>query len=617
MRVFFLLPGKSAEYFYRPLALLPWTLAAKTAGTSLWIYHLENVLLNMAAAVSFFFLLEKLGNSVKKSFLASLIFISGTASAAIAGFAPNLSYPLLLTLMNLSFLSGICFLGTNSKSHLFCHVFFFALGLFTLETGIGFVPVFLFYVLFVHESNIPLEEYCSNHPDRIRKQAAVLACLYAAVFAAWFIMRRLAVGGGLPANAGSAALANIPALFSPLNNFFMPFMARPLARAGYSAAMILGAAIAAALALLPLRRQLVINRRLYALGGIVYLCFLVPSMLSVFEFNDMPHRGYIPCAGLLIMLSQINWDKLVANSRIRRTGVFAFILFSALFSQRLCSYYSSGDSFWKKAMSDYPGYHASYYQIINLRQFSGDYAAAAETAEKLLEMNPQNHYARFIYASNLANSGEKTKAEAEFLKTIEETGGNPKYLSAYGMFLQEAGRMAEAENAFRKAVAADYLYQAGHYNYGNFFLSQGKWQEAEKEYRAALSSEKDIISVNVDEADCRKKLAYVILRQAENAKNNEEMFLMAAEAVKNAPYPEVYEHSAYLLMEKNEYAAAEKMFIFALNAEPGRISSAIGAGIAAAKAGNIPKSAEYLRMALKIDPENAKAKEILEKITKS
>ncbi|MBO4555486.1 MAG: tetratricopeptide repeat protein, partial [Elusimicrobiales bacterium] len=295
---------------------------------------------------------------------------------------------------------------------------------------------------------------------------------------------------------------------------------------------------------------------------------------------------------------------------------FMFLLLSAIASFRLGNFYSGGLVFWQRVLADNPGYKDAYYQIINIHQFQGDYDAAAEAAKKVLDLNPSDLQSNFLYAVHLSNAGKKDVAEKEFLKIINLSGGNPEYLSVYGKFLEELGRLPEAEKALKKAAESAPDYQKSRYNYGTFLLSQQKWKEAEIELRAALSAKKDILSVNIDEDSCRKKLAYVILRQAENAADNASMSAMAAEAADIAPFPEVYEHSAYLLMDKKEYAAAEKMFVFALTGDPGRVSSAIGAGIAAAKAGNISKSEHYLLLALKIDPENEKAKEILEKIQK-
>lgn len=609
---FFLLGGKSSLFFYRPLALFPWVVAARIFDVSPSVYHFENIFFHITACMSLFALLERLGNSRKNSLMAVLIFSFGAAAAAIAGFMPNLSYPMLLTFLNLSFLSGIAFLKTKSKKQLFGHIFFFTLGLFTLETAIGFVPVFLFYLVFVFFRNEDGGFWRFN--TERWKYAGLLCSLYIVPFLAWFIMRRIAIGGGIPQDVFHVILSNIPSLFAPIVNFFLPFMARPLARSSYDAPIIFGIILAAILVLLPVfRRKFIRNLNVYLLGAVIYLCFLLPSSLSGFEFNDMPHRGYIPSVGLVIMLLQINWKALVPN-RIRYAIVIAFMLFSAVFSYRLCSYYSDGEVFWNKVLSDNPGYMSAYMQLMNVYRHSGNYEKAIDTERKSLSIDPNDYMVRSMLASDLANAGYNEEAEKEYKEVLANVPDNVSYLVAYGEFLNYVGRINEAGNVFAKAIVMDPNYQQGHFAYANYFLAQEKWADAEREYRAALSSRREMLVVNMDENDCRRKLAYTILKQAE-AEDDVKMAKMAEEAVGIADFPEVYEHAAYMLLNRRFYDAAMKMFAIALQTDPGRLSSAIGAAVSAAKNGDFENSKNYSLTALKIDPENAKAREIMETIT--
>ena len=602
-RDFFLTGVPTSASFYRPLALFPFVIASWAAGTSLWAYHLSTLIMHIAAGLSIFFLFLRLGSGKNASFIASLVFMCSPAAAGSVGFISNIPYPMLAAFASLSFIFGIDYIEEKKKRAFFLHLLFFAMAMFTVESAIGFVPAFLFYLLFASA--------CKEKKEKIKLLVSVSSG-YFIIFAIWFVMRRITIGAAVPQNVIGTSMHNIPSLFAMVRNFFLPFFMRPLAHVGLSASIIPGVAFAAALVLLPFSVY-VKEKRIYAAGAVFFASFAFPTILSSYEFNDMPHRLYMPSIGLLMMLLQTDWRKLLFKKHY--IAAAAFIAMNIACSVRILGYYSGGEKFWNKVIDDNPGYVQGLLGLMESFQRKGEHGKAIEIIEDLMKTDSANPEYKFLYAGELISVKRLQEASDALKNLVMEVPKEPAYLSLYANLLREMGDNEKSAFMYRKCLDAAPDYQQCHYGYGHYLLSSSKWKEAEMEYRIALSVNPDSRLISkFDYAQCRKNLSYTILKQAEEEKALSAVLSRIKDAVFFSPAADVYEHSAYILMEKGEYEASERMFVLSLNDEPGRISSAIGAGIAAAKAGNVHKAEEYLRIAQKIDPENAKAKEILEKI---
>lgn len=622
---FFLIGGGVQGLFYRPLALLPWVLAAKAAGPALWLYHLENIVLHTAAAVSFYFLLKKTGASVFNSVFATALFMLQPAGAAIAGFTPNLSYPLLLTLLNLSFISGINYLERREKTALALHILFFIAGMFTLETALGFIPVFLFYAFFVYgESD---SENSVRHSGKGSVKAALTACcFYLAVFVIWFAVRRAATGGAMPDRSFSVIWNNFPALFAALQNFFFPFSVKPLSSAAFSAGIIPGVLAAAALLYMPFS-GFVRNIKMFNFGVIFFLFFLLPSLLSGYEFNNMPHRVYIPSAGLLIALSEIEWRRLIPARFIPVAAVTVLTVFVCS-SLSLLFCYRDVETFWNRVVKDNPHSETAHMQLVTIYHDEARYQEAAKASFDFIQTAPENRIARSWYAVNLGLSGLYEQAEEKFRSFLNATPDDTNLRTAYAEFLVDRERNKEAEREYRKAIENAPENPYVRFSYGNYLLSVRQWQAAEKELRAALdfimrTPRGTFAALNsykfLDQ--WRENLAIVILERVRTeirsgGRTPADISKDINEAVNLSPSAAVYEKGADMLLAEKDYKGAIKMYSTAMEMEPSRSSAALGAGVASVYSGDLKGAARYFNIALEVDPEHRQAKLYLDEVAR-
>ncbi|MBO4556831.1 MAG: tetratricopeptide repeat protein, partial [Elusimicrobiales bacterium] len=508
--------------------------------------------------------------------------------------------------VNLSFISGIDFLANKKIPFFISHLFFFMLAMFTLETALGFIPVFMFYAFFVFRKE------CKTISRESLRMASSVSVAYAAVFILWFIVRRSAIGGGMPERDISVIINNIPAFFSSLVNFFIPFAARPLAKASYSIMPLLpGIAIVFVLAYLPFA-GLVRNLRLYIIGLLFYLFFLMPSFMSGFEFNDMPHRIYVPSAGLLIMLSQVCWRRILPKKAIPAFCAAAVVFVSCCGVFFLLNY-SNADIFWNRVLKDNPGNAAAYKQIININYEQGNYGQAAKTAYDFLEASGGDPDARVLYASNCGLADMPETAEENFRILLRDYPDRSDYRTAYAEFLALSGHDGAAENEHKKSLeyAPEYVY--GHFSYANYLFSAGNLQGAENEYRNALrmsskTSGRDWLNTFKYAKECSENLSYLLISKAAAEKDAKTAANILKEAAELNPSAMVYEKSADIMLANHLYREAASLYALAADSGEGNASrSAVGAGVAHVHSGDLKKAAYYFNLALEIDPGNRQA----------
>lgn len=611
---FFLLGEKTTGLFYRPLALLPWVIAAKISGTSLWFYHLENLLFHISAAGSLFFLLKKLGYADKASLAAVFIFLFHPISASVVGFTPNLSYPMLLTFLNISFIYGIEYLNNYKILPLLLHILFFLLGIFTLETALGFVPLFMFYAFYVfNKEHKAITKYTL-------KNYAVLCFAYASVFLLWFIIRRIAIGGEMQTRYFNVVWNNIPVLFASLQNFFLPFFIKPLSNVSFTFASIaFGLCVLIAIMLAPFFGY-VKNVRTYILGFLFFMFFLLPSFLSGFEFNNMPHRIYIPSVGTLIMALEIDYKKLLPVS-LRKLVFLLCALITACCGFIFLHYYENGEVFWNKVLKDNPKNALAYKQLVNTYKDEGRFDLAAKAALEFLETNPNSSEAQALYAINIGLSG-LPKVAIEAFENLLAKDQNVVYRIAYAEFLaeQDMGHAAEAE--YKKALKSQPDYMYGHFSYGNYFFSKSNWQNAEHEYRAALSKADKLnpidegVNIFRFKAQCMDNLSAVLIYKAASAKSDDSFLKLTQEAISLSPTAKFYEKIGSLLLNRKDFANAVKMYSISLEKDSKNSLAALGMALANFNLNNFEQTAFWLNRTLEIDPENAQAKLYLEEISR-
>jgi Tfp pilus assembly protein PilF len=211
---------------------------------------------------------------------------------------------------------------------------------------------------------------------------------------------------------------------------------------------------------------------------------------------------------------------------------------------------------------------------INLGNLIGAEGNAGEAEAQIrsaLKLIPNSSNAHNNLGNVLQKEGRRKEAEAEFENAVSLDPGNAQALNNLATSLASSGRLAEAITRYREAVSADPAIADVHANLGNALLESGQREPAEAEYREALR-------LAPSSAGSHNNLGNALSAEGRTAEAAAEY----AEAVSRAP----------------DVAGFRLNLAVALLRLPGRE----------------PEAVPQLYAALRIDPDNAPAKQILSRL---
>jgi tetratricopeptide (TPR) repeat protein len=125
----------------------------------------------------------------------------------------------------------------------------------------------------------------------------------------------------------------------------------------------------------------------------------------------------------------------------------------------------------------------------------GEYAKAAEIAEKVAADDADFAKARYVAGESRLALGENEAAEKAFREALDRKPDSVPVLSGLGRTLTAKGAHEEAMKLLNKAVAADGKDATAHRSLGECLAAQGKAAEARKELeQAAKLDPKDALA---------------------------------------------------------------------------------------------------------------------------
>lgn len=480
---FFYVGDQISNSFYRPLAVIPWMIAARIVGAKLWLYHLENILFHALAVSSFFVLLLKLGYSNKKSLLASLLLLLHPIGASICGFVPNLSYAMLLFFTCVAFIFGIDYQDKNKSKYLIAHFIFFTAALFTLETAIGFIPLVVYYLAVVKK----------------QKNTKILSfgLIYLLILSLWFYLRSGVIISVLKHIEPRVILTNLSVIFAMFKYLLLPFTVKPLAVAGFTFGDTAIGFIAFILFVFAAFTGKIKNKQMFLCGMLFALMFLIPSFLSAYQFNLMPHRFYISFAGILIMLLEIDFSNILSE-KVKRILFCAFFALAAVFGLRFGTYYSGAEVFWEKVTHDNPSNAMAREGLLDIYSHMKKYSKLVEKSREFLNKNPGNIKTRKRYINGLIANKEYETAGKEIQNLLSIYNDSESH-TIYAEYFKRLKNEKSAAEEYKKAIQLDNNSDTAHYSYGTFLYETKKYPEALKEFKIALKKNTNLFSsLNLD-----------------------------------------------------------------------------------------------------------------------
>jgi len=134
-----------------------------------------------------------------------------------------------------------------------------------------------------------------------------------------------------------------------------------------------------------------------------------------------------------------------------------------------------------------------------------DYAKAASTADKLLQLKPGDAEGLTIQYESYKGLGDKAKADAAYAQLQQNAGSDPEALYRKGVALFNSSNFDGAIDALKQAIAAKPDLAGAHYTLGLALLNKGQNAEAKSELQRFL----ELAPKDPDAASAKQMLDYL------------------------------------------------------------------------------------------------------------
>jgi len=442
----FHIANHSASY-YRPILTISFMSDYQMGGTNLFVYHLSNILFHLLSVCLLFVFLCKLKYKKSISFLVALIFLIHPVFTQAVAWIPGRNDSLITVFILASFIYFINFLERKDKKNFILHLLFFALAIFTKETALFALPLFVFYTYFLSQKK--------NKPSKIKVLFAWLIVLIV-----WFVLRELTLNssfsGGIIEMIKSI-IFNLPAMVQLIGKIIFPFnlSVLPIIQDttfiyGFITLIILGV-------LFFLKKD---KRWNYIIFGLLwFFLLLLPSFIRIGEnlFPDfIEHRLYLPAVGFFLILLEVNPFK-----NWRKNDVFYSVILGVVILCSSLTFFHSlnfrnKNAFWENAVENSQHYPLAHRNLGAMYFLDGDFDNAAIEFRQTLEINPNEEMAHNNLGLIYFNREKFDKAEEEYNKEIEI---NPFYDNVYynlGLLYYKQGRIEETISAWERAFEINY-----------------------------------------------------------------------------------------------------------------------------------------------------------------
>jgi tetratricopeptide (TPR) repeat protein len=410
------------DSFYRPVSTITFILDANLGGNSIWIYHLDNLILHAAALILLFLFLQKLGIPRLVAFYSVLLLsIHPVFTHAVCWIPARMD--LLMTVLGL--LSCIMFLSyieKKNKNYAYANVLFFALAVFAKETAV-ILPAAYAGIYYLKRKG--------------EKQNFLLLFIsWVFIFFFYLYMRSqvirheaVSVMQGL-----SAILQNLPVIPIMAAKLIFPFRFSPMPQ--FEMVFTMAGIILLLSAAYNIFKSSGNSRKMKLFGLLWYILFSIPPLVfkhpsSQFGYSYLEHRAYFPIFGLSIFLIQLladsNYKMIVAKWKYPLIGLGVFL---------------AGIAF------------------VN----SGNYNSPLSFLSKAIELNPSCAFAMNTRGTYFDKIGDKVSAEKDFHDAIVIAPGYADPWYNKGLLFMESANFDSASFYFSRAIQLDPNYSDAYLN---------------------------------------------------------------------------------------------------------------------------------------------------------
>lgn len=402
--------------YYRPVLSVSFSIESMLFGGNPEIYHISNMIFFILSVFLIYCLLDKLNFNKTIVKIICMLMAVHPVFTSCAVWIPARNDTLLLIFLILSLINFINYLEKNNMKYLILYCFFFITALFTKETTVILIPL---YVFFAYSFNLKISK------EKIFKIVLILI----PVLIIYFILRSIAVPnvniGEYFVNWQKYSSNIIKGIMLYVNKFLEP---------GYIPVMlysiklnlkiiIINAAVYFLLGLLYWKN--IINRKVMLFGITWFIICLLPTFFTQ-EYLFLTHRVIISSLGIVIIFALVADRLIYMYPLIKKYLSVLSVVLLLMFSY--CSYFESDkyknpDIFWTNAYMDEKEYHVVYFTLAQRYLVYKDYEKAKQMIEKAVDLAPNvTNFIELTRISFLINKNIE-EAEANYLNILDKTNG--------------------------------------------------------------------------------------------------------------------------------------------------------------------------------------------------
>jgi tetratricopeptide (TPR) repeat protein len=245
-----------------------------------------------------------------------------------------------------------------------------------------------------------------------------------------------------------------------------------------------------------------------------------------------------------------------------------------------------------------------------LERESGQFPAARKHLEEAIALDPQHYNSRYNLGVVLAELGDSKGAKEQLEKSLELGANEPQVRYKLAMVLRTLGETEQAQEQLK-------LYQQEEKAKADRTLAASKSAQAAKEFESgdpakAAALYRDAMAVYPNDA----ALAYKLAMALDRAGNTDEERSVLEQAVKIDPdFALAQNQLGYLASRGGDTASAEEHFRLAVRASPGYTQAWVSLAATLGMESRFPEAQEAVASALRLDPNNAEAKQLRKDLT--
>ena len=427
--------------YYRPLAILSFMLDAQVAGAEPGWYHATNVVLHVVAVLLVFHLLTVFGTDRMLAWVLALIFAVHPANVQAVGWLVGRNDS-LMTVFGVASIIGLLAYARNGRRGIaVVHLAGFALALFTKETGLLLLAVFVGCLWRVTD---PVAWY---------RKHWLLVIGYVAIGGTWFVLRARALAGGESTGVAlgdypTIVVAKMPELVLYAGKALLPFRMNTMPGVD-AAGLVLGALSIGVLGWVMIR-WLEPGTSIFSAGW--FFLFLAPILVIV-GLPAYEHRMYFPLVGLLVGLSRIRRPSMSPAAQ-RRTVVGGILVAAVYFTlaYRHVGVFENPYTYWTNATTGTPFAPLAHVNVGQLYESSGDIDRAQLHYSEAIALDPRTPNANNNMGVIMTRRNDLERARAYFEAELASYPSNPDGLLNLGLYYELTGQPDRAVAMWERAI---------------------------------------------------------------------------------------------------------------------------------------------------------------------